>query len=129
MVKKKKQNQIKNKGFTLIELLVTIAIVAVIAGISFSVYQNSINKSKEKITLLAINNVKEAAILYSKEHYADVMWLTLYENDDLSGNNEEPTKVHEEDVKTSDNTCDNCGADISPEYMFCSECGTQINNN
>ena len=44
MVKKKKQNQIKNKGFTLIELLVTIAIVAVIAGISFSVYQNSINK-------------------------------------------------------------------------------------
>lgn len=46
----------------------------------------------------------------------------------LSGNNDNAPVAPEENVETSENICENCGSDISPDDAFCSECGTQINN-
>lgn len=45
----------------------------------------------------------------------------------LSGNNDNAPVAPEEDVETLENTCENCGANISPDDAFCSECGTQLN--
>ena len=52
-------------------------------------------------------------------------WVNQY---DLYGNNEN-SPVQSESFETSENACENCGADVSPNDVFCSECGTQINNN
>ena len=54
--------------------------------------------------------------------------FTYLKNELLSGNNED-LPVQSESFKTSVNTCKNCGADVSPNDVFCSECGTQLNNN
>lgn len=54
----------------------------------------------------------------------------------LSSNNEKCVSMFEnhietseKDIETSENNCENCGACIFPDYIFCSECGTKINNN
>lgn len=54
----------------------------------------------------------------------------------LSSNNEKCVSMSEnhietfeKDVETSENNCENCGACIFPDDIFCSECGTKINNN
>lgn len=54
--------------------------------------------------------------------------FTSLKNELLYGNNEN-SPVQSESFETSENTCENCGADVSPNDVFCSECGTQINNN
>ena len=38
-------------------------------------------------------------------------------------------ETSEKDIETSENNCENCGAYIFPDDIFCSECGTKINNN
>ena len=73
-----KKNEKKN-GFTLVELLAVVVIVAIIASVSVGVYLNSIKASKEKATLLAINNVKSAAELYSKEDSESFGWNYSYD--------------------------------------------------
>ena len=45
----------------------------------------------------------------------------------LSGGNDDSTESFEENVELLEDICENCGADISPEDAFCSECGTKLN--
>ena len=68
----------KQNGFTLIEVLSVVVIIAIISGISITIYLNTINKSKENATNLAINNIKSAAELYSKESNT-IDWLNVYD--------------------------------------------------
>ena len=44
----------------------------------------------------------------------------------LSRNNDNSPVAPEDTIVTSENICENCGSDISPEDSFCSECGTKI---
>ncbi|MEE0940203.1 zinc-ribbon domain-containing protein, partial [Methanobrevibacter sp.] len=46
----------------------------------------------------------------------------------LSENNNEKAPV-ENNIEASTKYCGNCGAEVSPDNAFCTECGTQINNN
>ena len=61
------ENGEKKKGFTLVELLAVVVIISVVLGISYVVYVGVINKSKEKATILAMNNLRQAAIDYGEE--------------------------------------------------------------
>ena len=71
----------KKKGFTLVELLAVIAIIGLIGSIVVVSVVNIINNSKENATKLAINNVKSAAELYSKENNDEIKWITQYSTD------------------------------------------------
>ena len=74
------------KGFTLVELLAVIVVITLISSVGIITYLKTINNSKSKATLLAINNVKEAAYLYSKEGTDEIEWVNSYdENGKESG--------------------------------------------
>lgn len=51
--------------------------------------------------------------------------FTALKNELLSGTTQE-TSAGPDNVEILQNTCENCGSDISPDDVFCSECGTQI---
>ena len=51
----------KQKGFTLIELLTVIALLAVIAGITFPIIQDALKTSKEKAYQEQVDTLKNAA--------------------------------------------------------------------
>ena len=70
----------KKKGFTLVELLAVIAIIGLIGSIVVVSVVNIINNSKKNATVLAINNVKSAAELYSKENSSEIKWIGQYDN-------------------------------------------------
>lgn len=44
----------------------------------------------------------------------------------LSEKNDNPIEDSEENIETLENICENCGSEISPDDVFCSECGTKI---
>ena len=67
------------KGFTLVELLAVIVVIILISGVGIITYLKTINNSKSKATLLAINNIKEAAYLYSKEGTDEIEWVNSYD--------------------------------------------------
>ena len=69
------------KGFTLVELLAVIVVITLISGVGIITYLKTINNSKSKATLLAINNIKEAAYLYSKEGTDEIEWVNSYGKD------------------------------------------------
>lgn len=69
------------KGFTLVELLAVIVVITLISGVGIITYLKTINNSKSKATLLAINNIKEAAYLYSKEGTDEIEWVNSYGED------------------------------------------------
>ena len=82
MLIKKIKNIFKGKkGFTLVELLAVIVVITLISSVGIITYLKTINNSKSKATLLAINNVKEAAYLYSKEGTAEIEWVNSYDKD------------------------------------------------
>ena len=87
MLIKKIKNIFKGKkGFTLVELLAVIVVITLISSVGIITYLKTINNSKSKATLLAINNVKEAAYLYSKEGTDEIEWVNSYdENGKESG--------------------------------------------
>ena len=78
---KVESNSKEKKGFTLVELLAEITIMGIISAISRTVFMSTINKSKEEVTIIAINNVKSAAELYSKENDGEIKWITQYKED------------------------------------------------
>ena len=71
--------KISNKGFTLIELLATILIIGLVLGITTYGIISSVNKAKEKSTILSLTSVKEAARIYSGELGED-RWQNGQEN-------------------------------------------------
>lgn len=80
-MKKKKNKEMRKKGFTLIELLAVIVIVAIVAGISVSVFLTVIDNSKKNASVLAMSNLREAAVLYGKEKTSSIPWNTYKDND------------------------------------------------
>ena len=82
MLIKKIKNIFKGKkGFTLVELLAVIVVITLISSVGIITYLKTINNSKSKATLLAINNIKEAAYLYSKEGTDEIEWVNSYGKD------------------------------------------------
>ena len=77
MKSNKKKNKKKSEGFTLIEVLAVVVILSVISVIGVSTYLSTINNSKQASFEVAINNVKSAAELFSKEQNNKIKWLTL----------------------------------------------------
>ena len=77
---KKESFSDKKRGFTLIELLAVIVIIGAIGGIAATAVISIINNSKENATELAINNVKSAAELYSRENSSEIKWIQQYDN-------------------------------------------------
>ena len=70
----------KKKGFTLIELLVTLTIITIVSGFAIATFVRTMNNSKDKASELALNNLKKAAELYSKEDDGKIKWMTGYKN-------------------------------------------------
>ena len=66
----------KKKGFTLIELLAVIVIVGVIGSATVNIFLSAINNSKRNASVIAMNNLKEAAILYGREKTSSIPWNT-----------------------------------------------------
>ncbi|MDY4996301.1 MAG: InlB B-repeat-containing protein [Bacilli bacterium] len=78
----KKLKIIKNsKGFSLIELLATIFLISLTLGAGITFVINTINKSKEKSQLLAINNIKKTANTYIEEYPDEIAWIKENDSD------------------------------------------------
>lgn len=73
--------KISNKGFTLIELLATILIIGLVLGVSTYGIIISVNKAKEKGTILSLASIKEAARTYSGELGED-SWKNISDYED-----------------------------------------------
>lgn len=77
-------------------------------------------KSEDKFDrLIKLGEMHDKGLLTDEEFFSLKQEL-------LSGTNEDATDVKENNIETPENTCKKCGADISPDDAFCSECGTQI---
>ena len=57
----------KRKGFTLIELLVTIAIMAFVVIISFTIIKSAIDRSKTESNKVTISSIAKSALTYTEE--------------------------------------------------------------
>ena len=73
--------KISNKGFTLIELLATILIIGLVLGVTTYGIIISVNKAKEKSTILSLASIKEAARTYSGELGED-SWKNISDYED-----------------------------------------------
>lgn len=63
-----------DKGFTLVELLATIGVIAVVFGLATYLVLNTIGKSKDEANVIAMNNIKRTASVYSEEYPDNVIW-------------------------------------------------------
>ena len=61
-------------------MLAVVVIITLVAGIGITIYLNAIKNSKEQATLLAIDGVKSAAELYSKENTGEIKWIYQYDS-------------------------------------------------
>ena len=82
---------------------------------------NSANSEDKFDKLIKLGEMHDKGLL-SDEEFASL------KQELLSGNNNEEAPV-ENNVEDSTKYCKNCGAEISSDSVFCTECGTQINNN
>ena len=55
-------------GFTLIELLIVVAIIAVLSGVGFNYYQDSIQEARENVVRNNLKTVREAISRYFKDN-------------------------------------------------------------
>jgi type IV pilus assembly protein PilE len=62
------QNKNAQRGFTLIELMITVAIVAILAGIAYPSYTESVNRSKRAQAQTSIVSLAQAMERYSTKN-------------------------------------------------------------
>jgi len=60
----------KRSAFTLIEILIVVAIIAVLSGVGFSYYTDSLQESREAVVRHNLKTVREAISMYFKDHMA-----------------------------------------------------------
>ncbi|MGM0598829.1 MAG: type IV pilin protein [Candidatus Rifleibacteriota bacterium] len=59
----------KNRsGFTLIEIMIVVAVIAVLTGVGFNYYQDSLVEARLNTVKLNLDTVKEAISRYFKDH-------------------------------------------------------------
>ncbi len=58
----------KKAGFTIIELLVVIVVIAILAAITITAYQNVQVRAKNSQTIQAVSQYRKALLLYEAEH-------------------------------------------------------------
>jgi prepilin-type N-terminal cleavage/methylation domain-containing protein len=63
-----KQTTTRDSGFTLIELLIVIAIIGILASVSFVAYKGSVRKANEASAVAALNSIKVAQSNYVIDH-------------------------------------------------------------
>ena len=78
--------------------------------------KNDINSEDKFDKLIKLGEMHDKGLLSDEEF--DSLKKEL-----LSGNNEDTSEISEDNCETSVITCENCGATISPEDIYCSECG------
>ena len=82
---------------------------------------NSQENSEDKFDkLIKLGDMHKQGLL-SDEEFASL------KQELLSGNNDEAPV--ENNAEPSTKYCKNCGAEVPPDSVFCSECGTKINDN
>ena len=79
----------------------------------------SVNSEDKFDKLIKLGEMHDKGLLSDEE-------FDLLKKELLSGNNAETTTTLEDDVGTSENICENCGAEVEEDSKFCAECGTQI---
>lgn len=57
-------------AFSLIELLIVVAIVAILTGVGYSYYQDSLQESRETVVRHNLKTVRQAISMYFKDHMA-----------------------------------------------------------
>ena len=70
-----KLKKFNKRGFSLVELLATILVVSIVLGIGVTYVTKTINNSKEKSQILALNNIKKTANTYIEEYSNDIAWI------------------------------------------------------
>lgn len=60
--------KIKNKGFTLIELLVTIAIISILASVTYVSFGSSKERTRDARRISELNSIKDAVEVYFLAH-------------------------------------------------------------
>ena len=82
--KRHKMRRNKGKGFTLIELLAVIAITGLVFGVTGTFVYKIITNSKNRSIVLAENNIKKTASVYTEEYSNDVAWIQNMDNEETS---------------------------------------------
>ncbi len=79
--------------------------------------------------LIKLGEMHNQGLLSDEEFISLKQELLSSNNEKCVSMSENHIETSEKDIETSENNCENCGACSFPDDIFCSECGTKINNN
>lgn len=79
--------------------------------------------------LIKLGEMHNQGLLSDEEFISLKQELLSSNNEKCVSMSENHIETSEKDIETSENNCENCGACIFHDDIFCSECGTKINNN
>lgn len=79
--------------------------------------------------LIKLGEMHNQGLLSDEEFISLKQELLSSNNEKCVSMSENHIETSEKDIETSENNCENCGACIFSDDIFCSECGTKINNN
>lgn len=79
--------------------------------------------------LIKLGEMHNQGLLSDEEFISLKQELLSSNNEKCVSMSENHIETSEKDIETSENNCENCGTCIFPDDIFCSECGTKINNN
>lgn len=79
--------------------------------------------------LIKLGEMHNQGLLSDEEFISLKQELLSSNNEKCVSMSENHIETSEKDIETSENNCENCGACIFPDDIFCSECGIKINNN
>lgn len=79
--------------------------------------------------LIKLGEMHNQGLLSDEEFISLKQELLSSNNEKCVSMSENHIETSEKDIETSENNCENCGAYIFHDDIFCSECGTKINNN